>query len=145
MEKLNDSFFYTLEKAVKFYRQYVQSQIKKKGFDITIDQWLVLNTIIDFPEITQTEIAERVFKDKASITRIIELLVQNGYISRNEHPYNRRLILLSLTEHGLSTIEQLKGFIQTFREDALKEISDAQLQQTQHIMKTITENCRSSI
>lgn len=144
MEKLNDSFFYTLEKAVKFYHQYVQSQIKKKGFDITIDQWLVLNTIIDFPEITQTEIAERVFKDKASITRIIELLVQNGYISRNEHPYNRRMILLSITEHGISTVEQLKDFIQTFREDALKGIGDAQLQQTQHIMKTITENCKSS-
>ena len=76
MEKLNDQFFYNLEKAAKSYRQYFQSQLKLHGFDdITLDQWLILRIIGEQPDISQNDIAEQVFKDKASVTRIIELMI----------------------------------------------------------------------
>ena len=92
MEQLNQSFFYTLEKAIKAYRQYFQAQLKNAGFGITLDQWLVLNMIVDFVGITQTEIAERVFKDKGSITRIIDLLETNGYVVRRQHPTHGKMV-----------------------------------------------------
>ena len=97
MEQVNQSFFYTLEKAVKVYRQYFQNSLKNAGYSITLDQWLVLNMIIDFPGITQTEIAERVFKDKASITRIIDLLEINEYVSRKPHPTHGKMIQIDIT------------------------------------------------
>jgi len=144
MEKLNDTFFYNLEKAVKTYRQYFQNQLKANGFDITLDQWLILNTIIENPNISQNEIAEKVFKDKASVARIIELLVQNGFLTRSIHPTNRRMFQLSITEKGNETIEKLSGLVQVFRKNAVLGISPDVLKETQSIMKTIIANCKNA-
>lgn len=144
MEKLNDTFFYNLEKAVKTYRQYFQNQLKANGFDITLDQWLILNTIIENPTISQNEIAEKVFKDKASVARIIELLVQNGFLTRSIHPTNRRMFQLSITEKGNETIEKLSGLVQVFRKNAVLGISPDALEETQSIMKTIIANCKNA-
>ncbi|MBC7862366.1 MAG: MarR family transcriptional regulator, partial [Bacteroidia bacterium] len=71
MEKLESVFFYHLEKAIKSYRQFAQNKLNSNALTITIDQWLVLKVLSDNQDITQTELAERVFKDKASVTRII--------------------------------------------------------------------------
>ena len=144
MEKLNDTFFYNLEKSVKTYRQYFQNQLKANGFDITLDQWLILNTIIENPTISQNEIAEKVFKDKASVARIIELLVQNGFLTRSIHPTNRRMFQLSITEKGNETIEKLSCLVQVFRKNAVLGISPDVLKETQSIMKTIIANCKNA-
>ena len=144
MEKLNDTFFYNLEKSVKTYRQYFQNQLKANGFDITLDQWLILNTIIENPNISQNEIAEKVFKDKASVARIIELLVQNGFLTRSIHPTNRRMFQLSITEKGNETIEKFSGLVQVFRKNAVLGISPDVLKETQSIMKTIIANCKNA-
>jgi len=144
MEKLNDTFFYNLEKSVKTYRQYFQNQLKSNGFDITLDQWLILNTIIENPNISQNEIAEKVFKDKASVARIIELLVQNGFLTRSIHPTNRRMFQLSITDKGNETIEKLSGLVQVFRKNAVLGISPDVLKETQRIMKTIIANCKNA-
>jgi DNA-binding MarR family transcriptional regulator len=144
MEKLNDTFFYNLEKSVKTYRQYFQNQLKSNGFDITLDQWLILNTIIENPNISQNEIAEKVFKDKASVARIIELLVQNGFLTRSIHPTNRRMFQLSITDKGNETIEKLSGLVQVFRKNAVLGISPDVLKETQSIMKTIIANCKNA-
>ena len=72
MEKIDSVLFYYIEKAIKTYRQYAQKELKNAGLTITVDQWLTLNCLNENPQITQKELAEAVFKDTASITRIIE-------------------------------------------------------------------------
>ena len=74
MEPLSDVIFYSIDKAIKTYRQYAQKQLKNAGYSITIDQWLVIKTLLENPHIKQQDLGEKTFKDNASITRIIELL-----------------------------------------------------------------------
>jgi MarR family transcriptional regulator, transcriptional regulator for hemolysin len=144
MKKLGSTFFYNLEKAIKTYRQYFQNQLKSNGFDITLDQWLILHTVADYPGISQNDIAGKVFKDKASVTRIIELLVQNGYLDRAIHSVNRRMFQLSVTKKGIKTIEKLTGLAQTFRKTALTGIDAETFHTVQNAMKTITNNCKGN-
>jgi DNA-binding MarR family transcriptional regulator len=141
MEQINQSFFYTIEKAIKVYRQYFQTQLKNAGYAITLDQWLVLNMIIDFPGITQTEIAERVFKDKASVTRIIDLLDTNQYVTRKPHPTHGKMIQIDITKKGIDTIEKLKKDVPKFRDYALRNISDDSKEVIQSVFKSIINNC----
>ena len=140
MEQINQSFFYTIEKAIKVYRQYFQTQLKNAGYAITLDQWLVLNMIIDFPGITQTEIAERVFKDKASVTRIIDLLDTNQYVTRKPHPTHGKMIQIDITKKGIDTIEKLKKDVPKFRDYALRNISDDSKEEIQSVFKSIINN-----
>lgn len=140
MEKLNNFIFYTLEKSIKTYRQFAQKEISAKGIDITIDQWLVLKTIQEDSSISQQELAVKVFKDFASITRMIELLVKKGYLIRNFHKEDRRRFELTLSEEGATIIKFLEPIIQNNREVALKNISKSDIQKLDSILSNIISN-----
>ena len=141
MEKLTNLFFYNLEKAIKTYRQFAQNQLRINGFDITIDQWLILSIIHENPDTPQSEIAEMVFKDGASITRIVELLVQNGFLKRDFHKTNRRMVKLSVTAKGIKAIEAVRPVIRKNRKDALMDITSKEIEMTQLVLKKLINNC----
>lgn len=142
MEKLEQVIFYSLDKAIKQYRQFAQRRLNDAGIDITIDQWLVLHTIEDQPGISQTEIAEQVFKDAASVTRIIELLKKKGFLERKEHGNDRRRFTLELTKEGRSMMKQAGKIAEQNRTVALKGISDKEMSAARNALHTIINNCQ---
>jgi MarR family transcriptional regulator, transcriptional regulator for hemolysin len=144
MEKLNDLLFYHLDKAIKTYRQFAQNQLNKSGFNLTIDQWLVLKMLNDYPGINQKAIAEGVFKDSASVTRIIDLLVKKKYLERSIHPSDRRKFKLSISETTAKLLQQINKVSLRNRAAALKGLNPNDIQKTKNIMIAITENCRNS-
>ena len=140
MENLNHILFYTIEKSIKSYRQFAQRQITAAGFDITIDQWLVLKTIEEDSTATQQQMAAKVFKDMASMTRIVELLVRKNYLLRKFNTSDRRRFDLELTATGKNLLQQIQPLIVSNRNTALKGISDENLQILQSELEKITSN-----
>lgn len=141
MEKLESVIFYSIEKAIKTYRQFAQRNINKSGLDITIDQWLVLRLIEEDGERYQNEIAEAVFKDTASITRIIELLVLKGYIERKAHPGDRRRFRLNVTDKGRELLAKVTPIVVNNRDRALQGISTNEIRALQEVLNRIIANC----
>jgi DNA-binding MarR family transcriptional regulator len=141
MEKLDQIIFYSLEKSIKSYRQFAQKNINKKGFDITIDQWLVLKTIEDNPNMTQQKIAINVFKDYASITRIIEILVTKKVLERNFNSDDRRRFDLSITKIGFEILKELTPIIESNRKQALNGITSSEIELLKNLLNKITKNC----
>ena len=142
--RLADTVFHTLEKSIKTYRQFAQSNIVRAGLDITVDQWLVLKTLQDNPDATQQEVAGAVFKDFASITRIIALLAAKGLLRRSPHPVDKRRSALALTPKGLALISRLEPLVARNRQQALAGIDEAELARAQRVLKRIVANCRPS-
>ena len=142
MEKLDSVLFYYIEKAIKTYRQFAQRELKNAGLNITVDQWLTLNCLNDNPDISQKELAETVFKDTASITRIIELLVKAKYLKRTIHKEDRRKSNLIITELGHETIQAASIVVNKYRNAALKGIGIAKEDHVKMVMKTIINNCQ---
>ena len=142
MEKLDSVLFYYIEKAIKTYRQFAQKELKNAGLSITVDQWLTLNYLNENPQISQKQLAEAVFKDTASITRIIELLVNAKYIKRNINKEDRRKSNLSITELGLEIIDKASPIVNNYRNKALKGIGLAKEEHVKIVMKTIIKNCQ---
>ncbi len=144
MEKLNDITFYTIDKAIRTYRMYAQKKLKENGFTITIDQWLIIKSILENPGISQLELGEKVFKDNASVTRIIELLVNAHYLKKETHPSDRRKSNLIVTEEGKSVIENVYEVVLQNRRTALNGISMEELEILNKTLKTIINNCNQS-
>lgn len=140
MEKLSDIIFYSIEKSIKTYRQFAQKNIAKAGIEITIDQWLVLKTIEEDNSIAQKDIAIKTFKDVASITRIIELLVQKGYLSRKLKSEDRRRSELTLTTEGDTIIKKMQPYIQINRAQAVKDITDEEIANLHSTLSKIISN-----
>lgn len=143
-EKLTDIIFYTLEKSIKTYRQFAQKNISKKGYNVTIDQWLVLKILQDNEGITQQQLAEIVFKDYASVTRIIELLVNKKYIHRNFHSSDRRRFALTLSAEGKKLLTKIQDDIDENRSKALKGISKSETETVRKTLNKIISNCTNN-
>ncbi len=141
MEKLEEVFFYTLEKSIKVYRKYAQSQITNKGFDITIDQWLVLKTLEQNKQLSQNQIAELVFKDVASLTRIVELLVKKKYVKRKISDSDRRKFDLEISDAGKSIIKDIHPIILENRKQALKALRKEGIATLKLQLEKIITNC----
>ena len=142
MEKLERVIFYALDKCIKTYRQFAQRRFIEAGLDITIDQWLVLNAISEKPDLSQLEIADRVFKDASSVTRIIDLLIKKEYLQRETHEWDRRRFSLGLTKEGQAVMKKIAKVVEQNRAQALKEISEDQLLQMQQTLSLIIDNCK---
>ncbi len=140
-EKLNATFFYVLEKSIKSYRQMAQRKIGEEFGTITVDQLLVLQTMQEQPELTQQQIAAEVFKDFASITRIIDLLVRKGFLRRSDHPTDRRRFELTVTQEGNDLLQQVRPRILKNRKIALAGIDEEELAIARKVLSRITENC----
>lgn len=142
MEKLNDILFYNMDKAIRTYRNYAQKRLREHGYKITIDQWLIIRAILENPGIMQQELAENVFKDNASVTRIIALLVQSGYLEKEINPEDRRKTILEVTDAGKSIIRKVQDLVLENRKTALTGISQSDVQSTNDVLKAILSNCK---
>lgn len=142
MEQLKDITFYTIDKAIRTYRMYAQKKLRENGFKITIDQWLIIKAILENPGIPQQEIAEKVFKDNASVTRIIELLVQANYLQREINENDRRKFNLIVTDEGKLIIQSVQQMVLQNRKTALEGISANDLEIMNRSLKKIIENCK---
>ncbi|GAA4360789.1 hypothetical protein GCM10023185_27510 [Hymenobacter saemangeumensis] len=138
---LNDILFYSLDKAIRQYRKMAQASIDRAGVDITIDQWLVLRVILENDDLTQTDISERVFKDQASVARIIGLLVLRGLLATEPSPTDGRRARLRVTEAGQRTLDAVQPIVLSNRQQALAGLSEAETTQLRLLLDRIYANC----
>ena len=143
--RLEDVLFYVMEKTIKSYRQFAQRNINMLNGTITVDQWLVLKTLSDNPNIAQKEIAEKVFKDHASITRIIDLLVKKGMLKKLPFPEDLRRSTLHLTPLGMRTWQDLMPVILMNRAHALDGLDIQEIKILRNLLEKITINCTKNI
>jgi DNA-binding MarR family transcriptional regulator len=133
---------YSIEQAIKEYRKVSQKNIAKIVKDITIDQCLVLIILNKNAKISQNELANLIFKDNASITRMIELMVKKEYLNRAIHKEDRRKFNLEITEKGKKTIELINPVIKTNRKTALNGLSLEEIDLLDKMLNKIIINCK---
>ena len=143
MERLETINFYLLDKAIRIYRIYSQKKLRENGFKITVDQWLIIKVLMENPGISQQNIAEKAFKDNASVTRIIDLLVKSKYLDRKVNPKDRRTSILKVTAEGEDIINKVQDLVLQNRKMAQIGITIEELENLNSTLKKIIKNCQS--
>ncbi|MCQ0111822.1 MarR family winged helix-turn-helix transcriptional regulator [Zhouia amylolytica] len=143
MKLPNETIFYAIERAIKEYRRMAQKRISKSIPKITIDQAMVLIFLKKYPKLSQKELAKLVFKDAASVNRTIDLMTRNGYVEKSLNPSDKRRYHLSVTVFGDRTLDEMQELIKQNRSMALKGITDKEIEQVDHILQKIIENCNN--
>jgi DNA-binding MarR family transcriptional regulator len=138
---LSNVIFYSIDKAIRSYRRMAQANIDRAGVPITIDQWLVLRVILENDDLTQHEIAERVFKDQASVARIIALLTKRGLLSAEPLPNDGRRTQMRVTNEGMRILDAVQPIVLSNREVALSDFSEEDMEQMRVVLERIAQNC----
>ena len=143
MENPTGTVIYLIDKAIKEYRKLAQKNVRTDIKNITTDQGILLMILDNDLNVTQNELAQLVFKDNASVTRMIELMVKNGYIRRTIDAKDRRKHNLVITGKGKSTLDSLEPIIQKNRKTALTGISSEEIAILDKVLTKIITNCKN--
>ncbi|MCS5491886.1 MULTISPECIES: MarR family winged helix-turn-helix transcriptional regulator [Algoriphagus] len=138
-------YSFLLDRTARKVKQYAQQQFKQGNFDVTVDQWIVLKNLSEGGDMSQTELANLVFKDHPTLTRIIDLLVKKGYVERLPHPQDRRSFQLHLTDSGVSKVTSLRPKILQIREKAWENLDEQDFEEFKRILNTIYQNLGGQI
>jgi DNA-binding MarR family transcriptional regulator len=76
----------------------LQKNFRLAGLEITIEQWSVLYHLWKQDGLSQQELCNRTFRDKPSITRLIDNLEKQKLVKRMPSKEDRRINLVCLTE-----------------------------------------------
>lgn len=139
----NPSFtiFYSIEEAIKAYRKLSLRKIETVIPDITVDQALVLQ-LINEEKLTQTEIADLIFKDYASMSRIIALMIKKDFLLKETDKNDGRVSILKITKKGESALKQLVPIIDQNRKTALEGLTNEELENLKKMLNKITQNSK---
>lgn len=132
--------FFTIEKTIKSYRKFCQKNISKVVDDITIDQKLILQYINAYPDLNQKEIAELVFKDNASMTRMVDSMVKKKYLKRSMNVKDRRRYKIEIPPKGKDILDKLAPIIVDNRAKAFAGIPEQELVQLEKTLNKILSN-----
>ena len=91
-----------------------------RALDLTPAQAEVLQVLDQFSELTLVELGERLVCETGSPSRLINNMVNAGYITKTPAPTDGRAVLLSLSEKGRSIMPQLNA-IETAYNEAVGE------------------------
>lgn len=94
-------------RARMVFRRYIQRTLKEHGFGITFEMLQVISCLWRDQGIAQQTLAERIVKDKASLSNLLNNLERKGYISRKEDAADRRNKLVYLTPEGEALWQRL--------------------------------------
>jgi len=124
---LNEVILFLIEQTNKKAKQYSATKFAERGIDITVDQWVMMKLIQEKPGLSQSEIAKETFKDAASITRILDILVGKDLVRREPVPANRRQFSIHLSDQGDAFISEHIDFVQQLRDQSIKGLSEEEI------------------
>jgi DNA-binding MarR family transcriptional regulator len=134
------AYFFKIDTTIKKIRNALQKQFNDAGFDLTVDQWVVLDHIARNPGISQNTLSEITTKDAPTVTRIIDLLSQKGLAERRMADTDRRKFLVFLTDAGQVKYNDVLPVVSAMRRKGWGNLSDDDYQHFVKIMDSIYQN-----
>jgi DNA-binding MarR family transcriptional regulator len=139
-EELYNSYSFLLDRTARRVKQYAQQKFKELKLNVTVDQWLLLKHLYENESMKQNELAELLFKDNPTLTRIIDLLCQKGFAVRKQHPTDRRSFHVELTRPGKKKVEQMKPKVKAIRLKAWEGLSEKDFVHFKKVLNAIYGN-----
>lgn len=102
-----ESLIYLMEQTVTYFRIKGAQFFNELKIGITIDQFVALDAIYYSEDICQRDLAKIILKDRSNTSRILNILEENGFITRELETKGKRLVKkIYITQKGKNIIEQ---------------------------------------
>lgn len=140
--KFESSFGRKLGMAHTVLIRHLSALMKEKNLPITPDQFRVLAYLWENDGLQQTKIADCTDRNRANVTRIIDILEREGIVERKDDAQDRRVYRIFLTKYGKSLEKDTKACAQRSLEDALEGVSKEEKEITMNVLQKIQDNLR---
>lgn len=111
-----------------------------KGYDVTPEQWAILNRLWEREDISPKELAELTSKDQPTTVRMLSKLEKKGFITRQVNPDDNRAYLIHLTSKGQELKDKLFPLAFKALDKAIKGIDKKQIEEVKSVLNKIFNN-----
>ena len=98
-------------------------EVGELGYDLTPVQYAALDKTQANPGIDQMTLAGLIAYDRATITGVIDRLVQKGLMVREVNKLDRRARLLKLTDKGLKVLQEVTPAVEAAQDIILQGLT----------------------
>ena len=104
--KKGELYSFITGKASTAIARRLQKKFNKAGLNLTIEQWSVLYHLWKEDGMSQQELCNATFRDKPSITRLVDNLEKLNLVKRVPSENDRRINLIYLTKQAQKLQEE---------------------------------------
>ena len=119
--------------------RYLEVQLKRNA--VSLIRFNIMSTLFkNGGEMTPSEIAENVFREKNSVTAVINTMERQGVVRREPSSEDRRSVKVVITDKGWKEANRLNPVVQELSREALSCMDKTQVENLISIMRTLRES-----
>lgn len=118
----------------------LQKNFRNAGLEITIEQWTVLYHLWKEDCLSQQELCNRTYRDKPSITRLIDNLEKQKLLKRSSHKNDKRINLVCLTDAGRALQETTLTLANQTMNEALNGVKKEDIEIVKTVLQKVYDN-----
>lgn len=103
-------------------------------------QWIALYYLGKEKEISQKELAEKMYIKESTVARLVDRMEKEGFVHRVKNEEDRRITNIVLTEKGLNSREQLLPEGERLNTVISKDISEEDMCTFMDVLKKMVRN-----
>ena len=130
-------------KASTAIARRLQKNFKQHKVDITIEQWSVLYHLWKEDGLSQQQLCDATFRDKPSITRLVDNLEKLKLVRRVPSKEDRRSNRIYLTPTALELQEKTMELANQTLNEALNGVTNGQIEIAKEVLQNVYDNLQS--
>lgn len=137
---IQDSLAYRIHRFARLLRKQFLSLATANGFDLTPEQWFVLNRLRREDGASQTDLTESIFSDRPNLTRMVVKMADKGLVRRREDPEDGRRVRVFLTKKGQRLHDGFAELVEAERHRLFAGISQKEIDTVDRVFERLEQN-----
>lgn len=132
-----------LQKGSVIFRLMEREHVKQNSFTAT--QSFLLITLLENGELSVNRIARAMHLEKSSVTRIVMILIRDGFLQRTVFKEDKRLAIISLTPEGRQKAEQIKAKREQYYSNIISHLPAGHVREIMHSAEVLISALEKSM
>jgi DNA-binding MarR family transcriptional regulator len=120
---VEDRFIFLISKVYQKLIINLQKSLSESGIEVTPVQVMLLFFLQQNNGLSLTQISQGLMLENPTVTGLIDRLEKSGYVKRSDHPNDRRVYLVHLTEKGNKVAKKALPIVKRLNEQIKKGYS----------------------
>jgi DNA-binding MarR family transcriptional regulator len=142
--KKGELYSFITGKASTAIARRLQKNFKQANVDITIEQWSVLYHLWKQDGLSQQQLCDATYRDKPSITRLVDNLEKLKLVKRVASKDDRRVNMIYLTPEALDLQEKTMELANQTLNEALGGVTNGQIEIAKEVLQNVYDNLAPS-
>jgi DNA-binding MarR family transcriptional regulator len=136
--------FYLYRCAMGFRNNLNRSLARAFGEELTVDFWFVLSILFEEDSIPQSLLAQKVSRDRASLSRTLDEMERFGFVKRLSDPSGKRKSIVALTRKSIVLKEQLAKTVNEQTNRLLTDLSPIEVKELIRMLNCTYDRIRKN-